>query len=205
MSNFKLKKMSSSAGACNLQKLVQYSQKPNSFNYSPTVSMPNNFFDTNPTTSGWISTMPMPTRHGSQNHHQSNSNIDISSPSPTFLPGYADPLKQGNEWNPLRNQQVQGADCFTERVHWKKKMSDPRKAWHARESLARQNMATNRMRLGPNTRVIECGDPGNCIPAHHPVQPHHPVNPHQPHHPASHANPHHPVQPHHPSHLNPHK
>jgi len=74
-------------------------------------------------------------------------------------------LRQGFEWNPLRNQQINGADCFAERDAWRKKMSDPRKAWHARESLARNNMATNRMRLGPNTRVVECGDPGNCLPS----------------------------------------
>lgn len=125
----------------NLQKVIQYSQHPNSLNYNASISSLD---------SGWISTAPMPF----------HANAAATSP-----PGYADPLRQGFEWNPLRDQQVNGADCFRERDYWRKKMSDPRRAWHARESLARNNVATNRMRLGPNTRVVECGDPGSCLPA----------------------------------------
>lgn len=134
----------------NLQKVIQYSQHPNSINYNATISSLD---------SGWISTSPVPV------------SVPVSSMTERSLnpPGYADPLRQGFEWNPLRDQQVNGADCFRERDYWKKKMSDPRRAWHARESLARNNMATNRMRLGPNTRVVECGDPGSCLPVPEPT------------------------------------
>lgn len=128
----------------NLQKIIQYSQRPNSYDYNASILADS---------SGWISTTPMPVPMQGKEREQWNP------------PGYADPLRQGFEWNPLRDQQVNGADCFRERDYWKKKMSDPRRAWHARESLARNNIATNRMRLGPNTRVVECGDPGSCMPS----------------------------------------
>lgn len=67
-----------------------------------------------------------------------------------------DELQQGMQWSPLRHQMINTADVVRERVEWRKKFSDPRLKWHVRDAQTRQALAVNRMRLGPNTRVVPC-------------------------------------------------
>lgn len=138
--------MSSSTVNQNLQYLIQASKNPNSIQYNTMVD----------TSSPWISIQPTAT---------AAAIASTQIPLPQVTKSYQDPLRQGYEWNPLRNKQVSGGDVMQERVDWKRKMSDPRHAWHAREALARNNIATNRMRLGPNTRVIECGGSSAAMPS----------------------------------------
>jgi hypothetical protein len=70
-----------------------------------------------------------------------------------------DELQQGMQWSPMRHQMINTGDVVKERVEWRKKMSDPRHKWHVRDALTRNAIAVNRMRLGPNTRVVPCDTP----------------------------------------------
>lgn len=85
------------------------------------------------------------------------STSTTSNPTQNQIPAFQiDELQQGMQWSPMRHQMINTADVVKERVEWRKKMSDPRHKWHVRDALTRNAIAVNRMRLGPNTRVVPC-------------------------------------------------